>query len=98
MLADIFAFINFNSVGAAAENASRLIFFEHNSVFVNIDFKCIFFIDTEGSAKLDRKNNAAKFVNFAYNTSRFHLFLLLQTPNLSSVYIILIYTEFVKGF
>ena len=74
MLANVFALINFNSVGAAAENASGLILFKHNSVFVNIDFECIFLVDTEGSAKLDRENNASKFVNFTYNTSRFHLF------------------------
>ena len=86
MAADIFAVKRDDPIGAAAEDTGRLILLEHDTAFINKDLKRIFFIDVERPAKFDRQNDAAKFIDFADNSSRFQYnclpkkFLLLFQP------------------
>lgn len=67
MFADVFAFEFDDAVGAAAENTSGLVFFEHNGVFVNINFKGVFFFDVEGSSKFDGQDDSSKLIDFSNN-------------------------------
>ena len=57
VLTDVFASENGYAVRASAEDAGGLVFFEHHHIVININLKRVFFFNTEGSSKFDRKGD-----------------------------------------
>ena len=54
--------------GVSAENAAGLIFFKHNFISVNKDFKSILRINVELITDFHRKNDSSKLIKFSCNT------------------------------
>ena len=71
--ADVFALEVDHVLGVIAEDAGGLILFQNNGGAVHIDFQRIFFGDIQGAAQLNGKNDPAKLVDFAHDSSRFHV-------------------------
>ena len=71
-LADILALVEHDIGVFIAENASRLIFLQHDAVFVHEDLERRVFGDIERFAQFDGQHDAANRVNFANNTIGFH--------------------------
>lgn len=68
MLTDVLSLEFGNIVGASAENAGGLVFFEHNGIFIDVYFKGILFLDVKGAAKFDRQDYSSEFIHFSDNT------------------------------
>ena len=56
----------------AAENASRLILFQHDVVAVDEDFDRIFMTNVECSAKFDGKNNSSELIDLSHDSRSLH--------------------------
>jgi hypothetical protein len=49
-----------------------LVFLKDDTVIIYVDFKSILFGDAQCPSQFNRNDHAAKFINFTYDTSRFH--------------------------
>ena len=55
-----------------AENAGRLILFQHNGSTVHIDLQRILFRDVQGAAQLNGQHDPPQLIHFTHDSSRFH--------------------------
>mgnify|MGYP002544872017 CR=1 FL=1 len=60
-----------DAFGAAAEDARRLVLFEHNAVIVHIYFQRGVLVDIQYPAQLDRQHNTAQIIHRTYDSRRF---------------------------
>ena len=72
--ADVLSVKGHNVLCAVAEDAGGLILLHHNAGAVDIDFQTVALCDIQRAAQFDGEDNAAQFINFAHDTSRFHFF------------------------
>jgi hypothetical protein len=75
--ANQFPFKIYDIFYARAEQASRLVFFQHDAFAIHVNFYGVSLFDTERSPQFDRKNNSAQLVDFSNDTGSFQDFPLL---------------------
>ena len=58
---------------AAAKDAGRLIFLQHDAIFLHVDLQLIFPGDAQSAPQLDGKHDPAEAVHLPDDTGRFHV-------------------------
>jgi hypothetical protein len=70
--ADVLAFVIDDSGRVVTEDASRMILPKDHRLSLDKDLDAVFLFDAKRTAQFDRQYNAAQFVDFTNDASRFH--------------------------